>query len=269
MRLRLQRLLSAAVLLSLCLPARAHVILFMDPSTRSLDGAMPLVNIDVAQEPTGFLDGPGDVQYVRFEAEPGQVLFTQAGVIIKKRGALEANPTLVVFGPGLPDLPSNADLPFAIPAGQGAVVLEGTERIDFQDAPYGHFLVGPEFRLTMPGGTYNLAVFDRQGKPGEYKIPIGEAHAGPEFLEWQLANPDPFFGDLNGDEKIEVTDAILALQFAVGMTEPTARQRHNGDVSPGGNAEFVPGDNTVDVSDAIRILRRVVDLEPEEGASWP
>lgn len=258
---------SLLVALAAARPAGAHVILFMDSTTRSPEGAMQLVDINVGQEPTGFLEYPGDVQYIRFDADPDQVLEIQAAVV-KKRSGIELNPTFVICGPGLPEVPQDANLPFVVPTGSGALVLEASDqRTDFQDAPYDHFLVGPEHQIPLPGGTYLIAVFDREGRTGEYKVSIGRTHAGIEFAEWQLQNPDPVLGDLNGDELVDVRDALVALQVAAGLVTPTARQRHNGDVAPPGDAEFVPGDNRVTVQDAIRILRYAAGLDSE--GRWP
>ena len=72
-------------------------------------------------------------------------------------------------------------------------------------------------------------------------------------------------GDVNGDGKIDVSDAILLLQVAVGL--PTALDLAAGDVapSPGTNGRLY-GDGRVTVADAVRILRHALNLDQ---SPWP
>ncbi len=62
---------------------------------------------------------------------------------------------------------------------------------------------------------------------------------------------DVNLGDLNGDNLVNVSDAVLVLQGFVGSVELTDAQRAAGDVN---------GDNLVNVSDAVRILQFFVGL---------
>jgi hypothetical protein len=81
------------------------------------------------------------------------------------------------------------------------------------------------------------------------------------------AAPPVVYGDLNGDGRVNVQDATLALRMAVGLTPPTDSQTQAGDVAPvpgsGPRAGQPFGDGKVNVSDATRILRRAVGLDTQ------
>lgn len=57
------------------------------------------------------------------------------------------------------------------------------------------------------------------------------------------------FGDLNGDGKLTVADATLALRLAIGLATATAPQLANGDMNHNGQ---------IDIADAIIILKAAV-----------
>ena len=69
-----------------------------------------------------------------------------------------------------------------------------------------------------------------------------------------VAPPAPAvkLGDVNGDGKIGIPDATLALQIAVGILKPTPEQTAAGDVNKNGK---------VDISDVTRVLRTAVGLD--------
>ena len=70
------------------------------------------------------------------------------------------------------------------------------------------------------------------------------------------------FGDLNNDTIVNVFDALLALQYAVGLHHPTdeATFKTIGDVAPLENGK-PKGDTVVNVFDALAILRHAVGLD--------
>ncbi len=68
-------------------------------------------------------------------------------------------------------------------------------------------------------------------------------------------------GDLNGDGKVSLGDAVLALRIALGVLTPTPDQVKMADVAPKPG-----GDGKITVGDVVRILRRSVGLEPDP---WP
>ncbi len=61
--------------------------------------------------------------------------------------------------------------------------------------------------------------------------------------------PTPTLGDVNADAAIDVQDAILLLQFAVGIKAPTEAQMASGDVKKDGH---------LTVEDAVAVLQHIV-----------
>jgi hypothetical protein len=70
----------------------------------------------------------------------------------------------------------------------------------------------------------------------------------------------PTTGDLNCDGKVDVTDALLALQMAVGIITPDAVSVAIGDVAPLVNDKPAP-DGKIDIADAVLILDKAVGLK--------
>ncbi|HEY3285155.1 MAG TPA: S8 family serine peptidase, partial [Armatimonadota bacterium] len=75
-------------------------------------------------------------------------------------------------------------------------------------------------------------------------------------------------GDLNGDGKVTVADAVLALKIAVGSAAaPTGDALTLADVAPKpGTGGRAVGDGKVDVQDAIRILKHILGMD---AGQWP
>ena len=74
-------------------------------------------------------------------------------------------------------------------------------------------------------------------------------------------------GDVNEDNTVNVFDALLALQYAVGLIEHTpensAKYLATADVAPLNSYTGIPkGDGAVNVFDALAILRHAVGLDP-------
>ena len=59
----------------------------------------------------------------------------------------------------------------------------------------------------------------------------------------------PYLGDLNGDGKVDATDALLALQDSVKLTQLSDEQRAKADLN---------GDGKVDATDALEMLQKSV-----------
>jgi sugar lactone lactonase YvrE len=72
------------------------------------------------------------------------------------------------------------------------------------------------------------------------------------------------YGDINFDAQVNISDAILVLQQVVGVVHLSEIQLEVGDVFPnpgvGPNTGRGGGDGTLDVSDAVKILRHIVGL---------
>ena len=65
-------------------------------------------------------------------------------------------------------------------------------------------------------------------------------------FEYAKTEPDVMYGNVNGDNTIDVSDALLACQFYLGNVVPTDAQNAAADVN---------GDGAVDVSDALMICQ--------------
>ena len=64
-------------------------------------------------------------------------------------------------------------------------------------------------------------------------------------------------GDLDGSGKVDIADALLALQLSVGLKVMTPAHLAAGDVAPIVNQKSAP-DNKLDIADAVALLRRSV-----------
>ena len=72
----------------------------------------------------------------------------------------------------------------------------------------------------------------------------------------QIVVPD---GNFKGTGVSEISDALLALRIAVGLTHPSPLEFLHGNVAPLANGVPDP-DDKIDISDALAILRKVVGL---------
>jgi outer membrane protein assembly factor BamB len=73
-------------------------------------------------------------------------------------------------------------------------------------------------------------------------------------------------GDFNNNGKVDVSDATIALRFAVNLRTPTADDLKIGDVAPKATATTPRGDGRIGIQDATRLLRKAVGLEQ---GPWP
>ncbi len=75
---------------------------------------------------------------------------------------------------------------------------------------------------------------------------------------WAVAQFVPS-GDMNGDGKVDIADALIALKMAAGIITPTAADLAVGDVAPlsGG----IPNPNgIINVGDVVVIMEKAVGL---------
>jgi uncharacterized repeat protein (TIGR02543 family) len=74
----------------------------------------------------------------------------------------------------------------------------------------------------------------------------------------QAATPTTtLLGDINGDGKVDIADALLALRVAVELVPMDSKYLANGDCAPYVNGKSQP-DKKIDIGDALVILRKVV-----------
>jgi len=72
-------------------------------------------------------------------------------------------------------------------------------------------------------------------------------------------------GDVTGDSRVAVDDAVRVLRVAVGLALPTRNDLRLGDVAPRkGVGNRIIGDGALTVADVLAILRRAVGLISDE-----
>ncbi len=69
-------------------------------------------------------------------------------------------------------------------------------------------------------------------------------------------------GDLNGDGKVDIADALLALKMAVKLIAVSAADLKHGDVAPLNSSNKPVPDNKIDIDDAVVLLQRAVGNLP-------
>lgn len=107
------------------------------------------------------------------------------------------------------------------------------------------------YTTLVPEGTAKVTV-TAQGFTVEKTVDVKADDITPLNVVIRTA-PEVLLGDVNGDGKLGIPDATLALQIAVGiMKTPTSDQIAAGDVNKNGK---------VDIADVTRILRAAVGLE--------
>jgi glutamine cyclotransferase len=107
---------------------------------------------------------------------------------------------------------------------------------------------------TFANGNYSLTAkaYDAAGNVGQSQsVTITVSNSGVQ----PPASNIP--GDINGDGVLDISDALLALRFAVGLETPTADQLARGDVGPLVNGK-PSADGKIDINDAVVILSAVV-----------
>jgi DNA-binding beta-propeller fold protein YncE len=106
---------------------------------------------------------------------------------------------------------------------------------------------------------------------GQFDTPVGVAVAGAgnvyvaDTLNGRIQRFDAGWqiGDVNSDDNVNVFDALLVLQYAVGLTYPSdeATFKLVADVAPLDANGKPKGDGVVNVFDALSILRHAVGLD--------
>ena len=67
-------------------------------------------------------------------------------------------------------------------------------------------------------------------------------------------------GDVNGDGKVDIGDALIALRISVGLVPPTATNALHGDTAPLDASGIPLPDKQISVADSLMILRKVIGL---------
>ena len=75
-----------------------------------------------------------------------------------------------------------------------------------------------------------------------------------------VQTPDGIISPAIGKTKPDITDALAILNFALGLSKPTANEVLHADVAPLGSDGMPQGDGKIDDLDVIGILRMIVGL---------
>lgn len=124
--------------------------------------------------------------------------------------------------------------------------------------------------ITCDGKTYTPQVvqgtFRQQlsfAAPKQYAITVtatdraGNSVTTPRNVTYAVSSLPS--GDINGDGRVDIVDAQLALMMAMGMIKPTPSQLAAGDVAPLVNGKPAPN-GVIDFADAMAILGKMIGL---------
>ncbi|KAF0220459.1 MAG: hypothetical protein FD174_1113 [Geobacteraceae bacterium] len=114
--------------------------------------------------------------------------------------------------------------------------------------------------VTVGGGTWSVDLTGVSYDPATLVITATDA-AGNRSAKTPTAT-SVAYGDLDGNDRVEIADALRALQIAAGIVEPTGNDLLHGDLAPFVDGKPAPN-GVIDVGDALVILRKIVGL-----ASW-
>ncbi|MGQ9697228.1 MAG: Ig-like domain-containing protein [Armatimonadota bacterium] len=100
--------------------------------------------------------------------------------------------------------------------------------------------------------------------PGEYIVRVRARDClGNEGSAQALVSvPLGHHGDVNGDGRVSIGDAVLALRLAVGLDAPGELSRLAADVAPAAEQTWLSGDGRVTLADALLILRMALATAP-------
>lgn len=100
--------------------------------------------------------------------------------------------------------------------------------------------------------------------------PKGELYIGTlggKVYAFEGPSPGIVYGDADGNGAANISDVVVLLNYVVKLRELTPEQLQAADVAPGRNPETgVVGNGVVDLSDVIRLIRRIIGLD---GDPWP
>ncbi len=152
---------------------------------------------------------------------------------------------------------------------------QSVQRFDFTVVPATGGTATVQYRLAGGGGGFSdwsaplssgPILINKLGRTFQYRIVLtaGPTGASPSVsgLSLTSAAQTLTYGDLNGDNQVNVLDGVLALKIAAKIVKPNERQTYVGDVAPKpGKFGLAFGDGALNVADAIRILRAAAKLE--------
>jgi hypothetical protein len=178
MALRLRLIVTAALALALLLlllpgSATAHKPIIEGRDIGGYGDAAYLPDPDVSWAIYGFVEREGDVDYCSFDVAGGLNLSTN--VLVPVKGVYrEFRPSYAIIGPGID---ASDPVPFEVPAGMGALVVDmPADSGEFYE-PFGgvsYWQSPRNYTVLSKPGRYYIAVFDRDRGRGDYVLAVGE-----------------------------------------------------------------------------------------------
>jgi hypothetical protein len=114
------------------------------------------------------------------------------------------------------------------------------------------FVIKPDSGYQIASVTGCGGTFDRSSSKYTTSGILGDCTVDATFIAVAALK-----GDLNGDNKVDLTDALLALQYAIGLKAQTPAIIASGDVAPLENGISAP-DGILDIADAVALLQKSV-----------
>ena len=117
----------------------------------------------------------------------------------------------------------------------------------------------PTLVESASGQTFEQTVNFTGTKVYRFVVTATDEAGNESSVQRNITYSKPSIGDINGDKRVDLTDALLALQISVGLETQTDKDLLNGDVAPLINGKSVP-DGRIDIGDAVIILKVAVEL---------
>ena len=151
-----------------------------------------------------------------------------------------------------------------ITTNQSTLTLQGTVSDSLSTVTVSITMDGQTFTPTVTTGAFQQQLTFTTLK--QYAIVVTATdQAGNSSTVQRNVIFDGMSGDVNGDKTVNVFDALLTLQYAVGLvehtTENTTKYLATADVAPLDSSGKPKGDGVVNVFDALAILRHAVGLD--------
>lgn len=142
---------------------------------------------------------------------------------------------------------------------EGTFANEGNNRIQKRDAK-------GNWTVLATAGRNAGQVWDPHGLAVDAAGKLYVAGTGNAVVQVYTSSIDPIlYGDVDGDGALSITDATACLRLVVDPSKAMPEAVKRADVSPK-NGDGTFGNGVVEVGDAVRILRRLVNLDLDP---WP
>ncbi len=152
--------------------AAAHRLVPDDGSHTTSETAIFLDDVDLSQVVYHEVSAESNHLWLSFDGVPGENLYWQLGVPVIE-GLEDYRPTVVVLGPGLPEV----QVPFTIPEGVGGIVVdtEGMPNEFFDERFTGteDWIIHAEEGTLEQAGRYYIVAYHPDGTPGKFWLAIG------------------------------------------------------------------------------------------------